>query len=214
MARGLQKFRFRLFYYWRWLFQMPFAVVLCPLFRRFALGSYRGICICRASFSTRISGEQFCKGTLEALQLIERVDPRRFRRIQQQIRIIVHSELVSGATYKRVGRICDVDYTRYKLERDHDWYLRCYASALVHEATHGVLYSRFVAYTARNRLRTEKLCQLEERRFLRRLDTPDRCWSDEILGEFDTLWYEQHYRTGQLSKALQLRKRISEVRDA
>jgi hypothetical protein len=214
MARSSQKFRFRLYYWPRWLLQIPFPAVICPFLRRNALSNYRGICICRASFSTRVSGEQFLNGTLEALHFIERVDPRRFRRIQQQIRFIVHSELVSGASYQRLGRICFVDYGRYELERDHDWYLRCYASALVHEATHGVLYSRFLATTATNRLRIEKLCHLEEKRFLRRQDTPDRCWSDEIVGQFDARWYEQRHRTGRLSNALGLRKRISEVRDA
>ena len=74
---------------------------------------------------------------------------------------------------------------RYNFPKDHDWYLRCYAATLVHEATHGAIYSRYIGHTRRNRLRIERLCHTETLRFLRRLDKPDRVWSEQIAGVFD-----------------------------
>src|SRR5262249_5862184 len=109
-------------------------------------------------------------------------------------------------------RMCEVDYNRYDFATNHDWYLRCYASTLVHEATHGEIFSRYVIGSVRNRLRIEKLCHSEERRFLRRLDTPDRLWSEQIAGEFDEQYYSRYYSAGWLSKRLGVLRRLREVR--
>jgi hypothetical protein len=211
MARSLQKARFWIYYWPRWALQLPFPAILLPVGRRTALGSYGGITICSATFS-QISGKQFLERTIEALQLVERIDPRRFRRIQQHIRFIVHGELASGACYWRLGRVCIVDFGRYDFATDHDWYLHSYASALVHEATHGAIYSRYIAYLARNRLRIEKLCHTEERRFLQGLDTPDRSWSDQLAGVFDEQYFVQYFSANWLSRMRGMRKRIAEVR--
>src|ERR1044071_2417959 len=173
MSHVLSRFRFRLYYWPRWLVELPFPAIICPICRRTALSGYRGISICQASFS-RFSSKKFLESTLEVLKLIERVDPRRFRRIQKHVRFIVHSELASGACYKRLARWCAIDYSRYDFTEDQDWSLLSYASALVHEATHGEIFSRYIISSARTRVRIEKLCHTEERRFLRHLDTPQR----------------------------------------
>jgi hypothetical protein len=214
MARALQKARFRLCYWPRWVLQVPFAAILVPASRRRVLGNYRGINICSGSFSSfsRIPGSEFLQRTLEALELVERFDARRFRRIQQEVQFIVHAELRSGADYRRPGRFCVVDFTRFDFAKDHDWYLRCYAAALVHEATHGALYSRYVGYTRRNRLRIERLCHSEELRFLKRLDTPDRYWSVQIAGVFNEQYYSQYYGANWFSRLRTIRQRISDVR--
>ena len=212
MGRAFQKVRFRLHHWPQWLLDLPFAAFLVPATRRSALGTHRGIAIAGASFS-RGSGPEFLKRTIEALELVNRFDARRFRRVQQEIRFIIHAELPSGADYRRVGRFCCVDYTRYDFGKDHDWYLRCYAAALVHEATHGAIYSRHVGYTRRSRLRIEKLCHTEELRFLRRLDTPDQLWSEQIAGSFNEQYYLQYYRAGLFSRVRTIRQRIREVRN-
>jgi hypothetical protein len=106
-----------------------------------------------------------------------------------------------------------VDYLRYDFSSDHDWCLYCYASALVHEATHGAVYSHYVGITRRNYLRIEALCTTEERRFLARLDTPERCWSQQIA-EFDEQYFLRYYNESWLSRIAGLWRRISEARKA
>ena len=199
-------------YYWpRWIFQLPHFAFSLLLSRLTGVGSYRGISICSFTLS-QVSGKEFMRRTLEALQLVERTDSRRFRRIQRQIRFIIHAELESGACYRRLGRICVVDFSRYDFTKDHDWYLYCYASTLVHEATHGAIYSGYVTYAKRNRLRIEKLCHMEERRFLQKLDVPDRAWSEQILGVFDEEYFLKYFGRNWLSRLRIILKRISEVR--
>lgn len=211
MARSLQKARFWIYYLPRCVFELPLLAFSLLLSRLTGLGSYGGITICSFTLS-QVSGREFLGRTIDALQLVERTDPRRFRRIQRQIRFIVHAELDSGACYRRFGRSCDVDFTRYDFVKDHDWYLYCYASTLVHEATHGAVYSGFVSYTKRNRLRIEKLCHTEERRFLKNLDVPGRAWSDQIAGVFDEQYFLNYFSTSWLSRLRIRMKRISEVR--
>jgi hypothetical protein len=190
---------------------LPFAAFLGFANQRSALGSHRGITICASSFS-RVPGREFLQRTREALELVEHFDARRFRRIQREIRFIVHTELPSGANYRRVGRFCCVDFARYDFAKDRDWYLRGYAATLVHEATHGAMYSRYIGYTGYRRLRIERLCRAEELRFLRRLDTPDRPWSEQIVGPFDEQYFLQYYGANLLSRVRIMCKRIAEVR--
>jgi len=211
MALWLQRTRFWLYYWPRYVFQLPHLAFSLLLSRLTALGNYRGITICSFSLSN-VPGSEFITRTLEALQLVERIDPRRFRRIQRQIRFILHAELESGACYRRLGRFCLVDFNRYDFVKDHDWYLYCYASALVHEATHGAIYSACVAHTKRNRLPIEKLCHTEERRFMQNFDVPERAWSDQIPGVFDEQYYLKYFSANWLSRVRSRKKRISEVR--
>lgn len=211
MARALQRSRFRTYYWPRWIFRLPYLVFSLLLSRLTRLGGYRGIRICSFTLS-HISGEAFTGRTIEALQLVERTDPRRFRRIQRQIRVIAHGELESGACYERLGRFCIIDFSRYDFTKNHDWYLHCYASTLVHEATHGAVYSDYVGYTKRNRLRIEKLCHTEERRFLKKLDEPDRAWSEQIAGTFDEEYFLKYFSKNWLSRLGTILKRISELR--
>ena len=87
MARAVQKVRFALHHWPRCVLGLPFAAILIPASRRTALGTYRGISICSSSFS-RVPGPEFVQCTTEALELVERFDQRRFKRIQQEIRFI------------------------------------------------------------------------------------------------------------------------------
>src|SRR5690348_2743535 len=81
----------------------------------------------------------FVTFTKQALNLIERTDPRRYRRVEREIRYIVNTYLVSSAEYRRGIRRCSVDFARYKVDPSHpryEWYLASFACTLIHEATH------------------------------------------------------------------------------
>jgi hypothetical protein len=91
--------------------------------------------------------------------------------------------------------------------------LRCYAATLVHESTHGAIYSRYIGNTRGNRLRIERLCYAEQLRFLKRLDTPGRLWSEQIAGVFDENYFVQYYRASRVSQLRTLFRRIADVRN-
>jgi hypothetical protein len=191
------------------------AWLFAGLFKRLLalaqLGSYQGINICSASFN-RSNDTEFCEQTIKALRLIEQVDPRRFRRIQDEVKTILNCELLAGGRYRRLGRICEVDFRRYDFARDDQWYLHCYSVMLVHEATHGAIYSRYIVYTRATRARIERICETEARWFAKKLDTPEHRWSDRIVGPFDEREWHPAWYTGKFRQAIQSLKRIRDVR--
>jgi hypothetical protein len=124
----------------------------------------------------RETSPHFKNTILASLQLIKDYDPIRFTRARRHIQWIVNwqVEIGGGAEYCAPIRTCSIDF----LEPDptdaaeawhHKWYAARHASAIVHEATHGSIRSRGIGYTPELRIRIEKLCVLEENRFVRRV---------------------------------------------
>jgi hypothetical protein len=159
------------------------------LFESATLETMDGIKIVGDSL-TRISREanqRFHLDTIAALRLIKSVDSRRFRRLQREVSYIVNSPLFAFASYSRATKSCYIDYPTMNpdTESNPEWYSWWYASVLVHEATHGAIFSRLINYTPDTRVRIERLCHTEQRRFATRSDTPDRLWSEPMVGMFD-----------------------------
>lgn len=128
---------------------------------------------------------RFEEDTIAALSLIKSVDPRRFRRIQREIHGIYKADGSSVATYLRALKICWVRVDLPKAKEDQEWYLWVYATILIHEATHGAIHSRHVAYNKSLRPRIERLCVTETKRFAKKADTEHRQWSASLVQDFD-----------------------------
>lgn len=142
------------------------------LLQKSVVGSYGGILLVNLSGHKERSRAfpAFCTA---ALQLIETRDPRRFRRIQREVRYIVNQTLLSGGSYERSTRRCDIDFSYYYVAADdpnYDWYVAQLAFTLVHEATHGRIFSLGVTtYDEKNWQRIERICHDEEARFAFRI---------------------------------------------
>jgi hypothetical protein len=117
IRRGLERL------YWRW-FDGGFSLWK-PLRRWLNLyvskAQYKGISIVDHSFRSlkdEARSEIFVLLVKEALQLIERSDPLRFRRVQKEVVFVmsVHSTH-SGGTYHRYLRQCDIDFDRWRIMR-------------------------------------------------------------------------------------------------
>ena len=162
----------------------------------------------------------FAQATRAALEVIQRYDPRRFRVIEREVRLIVNQSLVSWASYDRSIRQCRVDFAKYWLDADgrmcadpetehYEWYLARYASSLVHEATHGRLESLHFAYTKATRLQIERICVSEQRRFLSHLPQ-DKYDFNAIIPGFDPQRWEANWQRGRWKRALLLLQRERE----
>jgi hypothetical protein len=180
--------------------------VLAWLLRELVQVTYKNIGLADVNRDKSDDGE-FLSRTKEVLDLIERVDPRRFRRVQDQIRYIVNVELTSTGEYWRGNKLCPVDFGRLRLLKNPEWSLHFYAGLIVHEATHGMLYSKGIPYTRDSRERVERLCQLEAKRFMM-CARPE--WADQMFGEFNASdwslsWYGSRWKRWRF-----LMKRIGE----
>ena len=146
----MQTFMSRLRYYVHYVIHELFGITVAPLQRSLmsamALVTIDGIKIVDSS---RKKDSGFCSDTVAALELIKSADPRRYRRLQREVKFITNREKIEQrgfASYDRSCRNCEVDYRRTKADPElQDWHLRAYASTLVHEATHGAICSHCIA---------------------------------------------------------------------
>lgn len=112
--------------------------------------------------------------TIQALALIARRDPRRFRRVRKEINYIMCSKPHgSRMIYSRPWRLCRVDIRQYPIASNTSNHtndiVKRYAVDLIHEATHGYLFSKKMPYTKALQPRIERACAREAERFAQQL---------------------------------------------
>jgi hypothetical protein len=199
-------------YYLRVLFWSPIELPRRLFFRFFLAlltrGWHSGIRLVCTQFG-EVENRLFVQCTKDALDLIQRYDPRRFQRILREFQIIDNCALTCGGRYIRRLRRCEVDFGYYfdttggylnPIHRGTDEYQRSlalYAATLIHEATHGKCYSHSIPYAEQNHLRIERLCHREEARFYSRLEQADPETFKEIgalLHPFQEEYYQQYWQ--------------------
>ena len=109
------------------------------------------------------------KALNEALELIEQNDPRRFKRVKNEIRSIVQMPVAESGSYSRLTRACTIDLRHFPLTETPKFALVLLAGLIVHEATHGHLFSKGIMHTKKVFQRTETACWKEEVRFALKL---------------------------------------------
>lgn len=151
---------------------------------------YEGIRFCDFSIYKRDT-DDFVESTKKALDLIKESDSRRFHRIQRFIAYVANRELVSGGNYKGSLRVCNVDFSFFKVRENFEWYLLQYAGLLVHESTHGLIAARRIPYNKQTRARIEMLCLKEEKRFFTRISSP---WKvEDLAGPYNEHWLKEYW---------------------
>ncbi len=130
--------------------------------------------------------DEFVDTIVEALQVVETTDPRRYARIKERIKWIVNQPLYrSGGRYECETQACLIDFHHTGCGWERKWAVGWCASLLVHEATHGVIDGRGIPYTRRLRTRIERCCVREEQRFLARLAKTEPEVATWLTAEFD-----------------------------
>lgn len=160
--------------------QLTYWLLICMLRSFFEHSVFSGIAILNAAPKSR-RNEEFDCIIESALTLIQKTDPKRFRRIANEISTICNSVQVEAAKYIRLPKVCALDLAQFQIEdNDKDFTIISVALVLVHESTHGFLHARGIAKTKTNRRRIEALCDLESVRFAARLQTRKWDWSEII----------------------------------
>jgi hypothetical protein len=147
--------------------------------------------------------QQFLTLAKGALTLIATSDPRRFKRVEREIRTIVNQPVLSAGQYFRPMRVCCVDI-RCLYDSDPEIVIKLLASLLIHEATHGALFSANILRTRRNHSRVEMLCSVESKRFLARVGITSSPW--------DSVTTENVRRYSVRTRLARLAENLSEIR--
>jgi len=137
----------------------------------------------------------------DALELIKNKDTNRYRRVLAEVHRILIVHRPSVGAYFRVPRRCELDADFVKAAAIEE-----IASAIVHEATHGWLYTRGIDYQPTIRQRVERICTRQEMLFIKRvlnpaspreklledldwqLNLPEEAWTDDALRKRKVDW--------------------------
>ncbi len=166
--------------------------------------------------------ETFVAVTLEALALIEKHDARRYALLQKEFFFITDAAFDGRGEYRRRFRECRINLDRFRFDwnernapqhtEKYAWFLARYAMTLIHEATHGRLYSLGFAYSKRTRLRCERICVAEERRFAAHLPQIHYNFDRDLVRPFDATWWETYWNTSARQRGANDRQRVNERR--
>src|SRR5437879_3865624 len=98
---------------WRW-----FTPLMVWSVERRILGKHEGIPIVTLR-RNRVGGQAFLSRTVEALKLVQRLDPVRFGRVQRQLKYILWEDLGRGSLAKYDARfgMCRVNFKLLDFER-------------------------------------------------------------------------------------------------
>jgi len=123
--------------------------------------------------------DEFPAQVILALRLLDQQDPRRAQMVRNNLRVILDAPIISSlGQYGHEQRLCLVNYDALKTDcvggyplddRIQAMLTIELASLLVHEATHGRLLSRGIAYTNESWMQCERICFAEEARFRNRV---------------------------------------------
>jgi hypothetical protein len=125
--------------------------------------------------------EDAWRGVEGALALVNRIDPRRFKRLRSDLRRVVVTP-VKTSSFSPISRTC---YLAERLAATVD--IAAVASTLVHEAVHARLQSAGLLYKPGLRVRMEVICIKEQIAFAERLTLKDYSKREALL---------QHLQTG------------------
>jgi hypothetical protein len=149
-------------------------------------------------------------------------DPRRFERVRRHIGWVVNGALELGryAEYNAETRTCGINFREPDANDDEAWHqtwnIALNAATLVHEATHGEVIARGIAYAPEHRIRIEALCVNEENRFLRRVEQRAEVRSQVELTtvahhlqcQFDASAWEPSWTASRWQRALSVLKQL------
>jgi hypothetical protein len=175
------------------------------IYRKYKTATFAGIALVDWE-----ENPHFATVITDALKLIEQSDPRRFHRVQRQIRFIINcTRPFGGGAYFSDTKACEFEFVTLRSEDELQFNIPWYACASVHEATHGRLHSWGIPYTPDNRARIEKLCVTEEQRFAKCLLVSPRvsAWLQETH-VFDARRWERSWNTTTWKKFLLTMRRV------
>ncbi len=141
------------------------------------------------------SNDGFEEIIVKALDLIRDHDPRRYKRVKREIDWIVNSSVPAkfGGMYKRSVKACLMHFENYS--EDSRLVSAFYAGIIVHESTHGFIYTKGYEYSEDNRLQIERICFSENNRFYKRIENAHPEYDGLLTRDFVPSDWEYSWET-------------------
>jgi len=151
-----------------------------------------------------------------AFDILRQRDPRRHKRVLTHVRRIMNFPMgYSGAGYIQHLKAYATSFQPPPTEAGIRKEAILQASMLIHEATHGLLYSRKIPYDARTREQIEQLCSTEEHRFLSCILTPESLAKVKTIRRYHPELYRKRWswslwqRVSEAFSAIQSKRKLT-----
>lgn len=171
------------------------------LFKKIHTGDFEGF-----QFSSmHDEKDTFIRVIRKSLCLVREHDPRRFRRVTEQVRILADVGLQAGprsASYLHRIKVVQVDFEMNESKGDEMYHAAYYAGVIIHEATHGFIEDRGFKYTPKYRKQIERICCAEQNRFLVRLRRSFPGLPESMIRAFDPSAWNETWSSSRLKRVL------------
>ncbi|RYD21239.1 MAG: hypothetical protein EOP88_12120 [Verrucomicrobiaceae bacterium] len=171
------------------------------IFRNNRIGNFEGIHLSSLNHET----EAFLRVITRSLALIRDHDPRRFKRVKEQVTTLADEPLHTGAlsaSYLHYIKAVRIDFALEEKRGDEMYHAAYFAGVIVHEATHGHISHRGIGYTADNRRQVERICCAEQNRFLERLRKSFPELPGSLIHPYDPSAWEVSWTINPLKRAV------------
>ncbi len=160
---------------------------MAPLLAKFQLKIIRSSKISTfdgINISNLTSGNKFFeKSIVPSLELIKRLSPGQYNVVKKEIKWLVNSNLlIDVGQYRKESKLCVIKYIY--LSDDIDFNVAFYSGVIVHEATHGALFSKNIDYSGEKRVLHERICTFEENKFYQKVELEYPAYKGLLVHEF------------------------------
>ena len=168
------------------------------------LSDVDGINIC----DLRHKDDGFEKTITQSLELIKTICPKRYGYVKNEIMWIVNSAETpeNMGNYIRRMNLCNIHFTRF--DEDLLGVSLFFAGQIVHEATHGVIYTKGFKYDQENRVQIERICVTEQNRFLKKAEEIYPEYQGMLVCDFDPSGWDYSFSTTRTKKIQHTLQRI------
>jgi hypothetical protein len=156
----------------------------------------------------RSKNEGFADAMKSSIDLIKELDSKRYKTVKNEIEWVINSNEPGkvGGFYRRRIKGCFINFDNYS--EDKKLVSAYFAGLIIHEATHGLLYTKGVGYEKDRRLQIERICNSEENRFYKKVEREFPEYSGMLIHDFDPNDWEYYWNTSKWKQAYHSLKRI------
>ncbi len=143
-----------------------------------------------------------------SINLIKSIDPRRYKTVKNEISWIINTNEPGkyGGRYRRRIKGCLINFENYS--EDRRLVSAFYAGLIIHEATHGLLYTKGMRYTEENRVQIERICNAEENRFYQKIENIYPEYQGYLVYEFNPQDWDYSWNTSKWKQAFHALRRV------
>ena len=148
------------------------------------------------SFGVKISdmrnkNDRYKDIIISSLKLIKKHDPKRFKRVTNNISWVINSAntVKYDGKYNALTKGCFINFENY--DNNQELVSAFYAGIIIKEATSGFIYSKGIKFTEKTRIQRLRICYSEMNRFYKIIEKNLKQYEGLLIQEYDEQAWER-----------------------